>query len=88
MKSAIIKRSVVVNGHKTSVSLENEFWEALRVIAESQDVKLSVLVQQIDRGRANANLSSAIRVFVFEHYRTLSDGDAPRQTPEKVFAAA
>jgi predicted DNA-binding ribbon-helix-helix protein len=87
MKSAIIKRSVVVNGHKTSVSLENEFWEALRDVADEQSVKLSTLVQQIDRGRANANLSSAIRVFVFDHYRNLNDGPTPRRQADKELAA-
>jgi len=87
MTSAIIKRSVVVNGHKTSVSLENEFWEALRDMAEAQKVKLSVLVQQIERGRNNANLSSAIRVFVFEHYRRVFDGVAPRPMADKTLAA-
>lgn len=70
MKSAIIKRSVVLDGHKTSVSLENEFWEGLREIAGRQKANLSSLVRQIDRNRANGNLSSAIRVFVFNQFRT------------------
>src|SRR3974377_816932 len=64
MKSVIIKRSIVLNGHKTSVSLENEFWEGLRQIAESQKSKVSALVQRIDRERTNRNLSSAIRIYV------------------------
>ena len=58
MKSAIIKRSVVLNGHKTSVSLENEFWEGLREIAETQKTNLSNLVRQVDRNRGSGNLSS------------------------------
>lgn len=87
MTSAIIKRSVVVNGHKTSVSLENEFWEALRDMADAQNVKLSVLVQQIERGRSNANLSSAIRVFVFEHYRKTMDAPPQRPLADKTLAA-
>jgi predicted DNA-binding ribbon-helix-helix protein len=70
MKSAIVKRSVVLDGHKTSVSLENEFWEGLRAIAERQKANLSSLVRQIDRNRSNGNLSSAIRVFVFNHFRS------------------
>lgn len=69
MKSAIIKRSVMLDGHKTSVSLENEFWEGLREIAGRQKANLSSLVRQIDRNRSNGNLSSAIRVFVFNHFR-------------------
>jgi predicted DNA-binding ribbon-helix-helix protein len=73
MSSINIKRSIVLNGHKTSVSLENEFWEGLREIANAQNVKLSTLVQQIDQGRREgANLSSAIRVFVFNQLRPTS----------------
>ncbi len=68
MKSVIVKRSVVLEGHKTSVSLENEFWEGLREIAEAQNSNLSSLVRTIDRDRARGNLSSAIRVFVLNHF--------------------
>jgi predicted DNA-binding ribbon-helix-helix protein len=70
MNSGNIKRSIVRNGQKTSVSLEQEFWEALREIASSQNAKLTTLVQKIDEGRAGSNLSSAIRVFVFNHLRS------------------
>ena len=70
MKSAIVKRSVVLEGHKTSVSLENEFWEGLRQIAEAQNTNLSALVRQVDRDRSKGNLSSAIRVFVLNHFHT------------------
>jgi len=69
MKSTVIKRSVILNGHKTSVSLEDEFWRGLNEIADRQRVSVSNLVQKIDRERSNANLSSAIRVFVFNHIR-------------------
>jgi predicted DNA-binding ribbon-helix-helix protein len=69
MNSANIKRSIVRNGQKTSVSLEDEFWEGLREIASSQKAKLSTLVRQIDQGRQGNNLSSAIRVFVFNQLR-------------------
>ncbi|HEY2756129.1 MAG TPA: ribbon-helix-helix domain-containing protein [Pseudolabrys sp.] len=69
MKSAIVKRSVVLNGHKTSVSLENEFWEGLRDIGDAKSAKLSELVRQVDQERSNGNLSSAIRVFVLSHFR-------------------
>src|SRR3974390_2836309 len=80
MKSVIIKRSIVLNGHKTSVSLENEFWEGLRQIAESQKSKVSALVQRIDRERTNRNLSSAIRIYVFNHFRERFAGERPTQT--------
>jgi predicted DNA-binding ribbon-helix-helix protein len=69
MKSTNLKRSIVLKGHKTSVSLETEFWEALREIASAQKAKLSTLVWQIDEGRQGNNLSSAIRVFVLNHLR-------------------
>jgi predicted DNA-binding ribbon-helix-helix protein len=69
MKSAIVKRSVVLNGHKTSVSLENEFWEGLRDIGDAKSAKLSDLVRQVDQERSNGNLSSAIRVFVLSYFR-------------------
>ena len=74
MKSVIVKRSIVLNGHKTSVSLENEFWDGLREIADAQKTKLSALVQRIDRERSNRNLSSAIRVFVFNHFHVPAGG--------------
>jgi predicted DNA-binding ribbon-helix-helix protein len=69
MNSANIKRSIVRNGQKTSVSLEDEFWDGLREIAATQKAKLSTLVRQIDQGRQGNNLSSAIRVFVFNQLR-------------------
>lgn len=69
MKSTVIKRSVILHGHKTSVSLENEFWQGLNDIANRQRISVSNLVQKIDRERSNSNLSSAIRVFVFNHIR-------------------
>jgi predicted DNA-binding ribbon-helix-helix protein len=70
MKSAITKRSVVIGGHKTSVSLEEPFWAAVREIAGSQDVTVSSLLRQIDLDRRNSNLSSAIRVFVLQNLRS------------------
>ncbi len=70
MKSAITKRSVVIGGHKTSVSLEEPFWNAVREIADGQQVTVSSLLRQIDLDRRNSNLSSAIRVFVLENVRS------------------
>ena len=70
MKSAITKRSVVIGGHKTSVSLEEPFWNAVREIAGHQEMTVSSLLRQIDLERRSANLSSAIRVFVLESLRS------------------
>jgi predicted DNA-binding ribbon-helix-helix protein len=64
MKSVVIKRSILLNGRKTSVSLENEFRDALHEIADRKNVALSAVVEQIDKDRDNINLSSAIRVFI------------------------
>ena len=69
MKSSVVKRSVVVAGHKTSVSLEDEFWKDLRAIADGRDTTMSNLVATIDAGRQHSNLSSAIRLFVLGFYR-------------------
>ena len=69
MKSAIAKRSIVLNQHKTSISLEDDFWNCLRAIADEKKMKLTTLILQIDSERNNANLSSAIRVFVFNEMR-------------------
>lgn len=82
MKSVIVKRSIVLNEHKTSVSLENEFWDGLREIADLQKAKVSAMVQQIDRERHNANLSSAIRLFVLEHFRNRARAANERQRHE------
>lgn len=70
MKSRVIKRSVVIAGHRTSVSLEEEFWAGLKEIAVKQGVTVSSLVAAIDAGRQQANLSSLIRLLVLEHYQT------------------
>lgn len=69
MKSPVLKRSVVIAGHKTSISLEDAFWKGLKEIALSRRTTLSDLVAAIDRQRKHGNLSSAIRLFVLDHYR-------------------
>jgi predicted DNA-binding ribbon-helix-helix protein len=56
MISLVIKRSIIIDGQKTSVSLENEFWDGLREIASRKNVALSTLVKQIDTGRTTNNL--------------------------------
>jgi predicted DNA-binding ribbon-helix-helix protein len=74
MKSPVVKRSVVVGGHKTSVSLEDAFWGGLKEIAVQRHMTLSDLVGVIDSQRQHGNLSSALRLFVLDCYRTeLSD---------------
>lgn len=72
MKSPVVKRSIVIAGHKTSVSLEDAFWQCLKEIAGSRELTLSDLVASIDTDRHQGNLSSAIRLFVLDHYRTQS----------------
>ena len=70
----IRKRSIKIAGHKTSVSLEEEFWDALNAIAEAEKVSLSTLVERIDAARANrasaGGLSSALRLHVLERLRS------------------
>ena len=70
MKSPVVKRSIVIAGHKTSVSLEEAFWRGLKDIAATRRVSLSDLVGSIDTERQHGNLSSAIRLFVLNHYQT------------------
>jgi len=70
MKSLITKRSIVVNGNKTSVSLEDAFWSGLKEIAHSQHITVSNIIGKIDAGRLHSNLSSAIRLFVLNSIRT------------------
>jgi predicted DNA-binding ribbon-helix-helix protein len=74
-KSLVVKRSIVVGGHKTSVSLEDEFWAALKKIALRHRITLSDLVGSIDSQRQHGNLSSAVRLFVLNHYRQRVEAD-------------
>lgn len=78
MKSPVIKRSIVIAGHKTSVSLEDGFWDGLKEIATSRKLSLSDLVASIDTERHHGNLSSAIRLFVLDYYRTYGEQTAAR----------
>jgi predicted DNA-binding ribbon-helix-helix protein len=70
MKSMIAKRSIMINNHKTSVSLEDEFWTALKEIAQQRNQRLSALIALIDSERTTGNLSSALRLFVLDQYRS------------------
>jgi predicted DNA-binding ribbon-helix-helix protein len=69
MKSPVVKRSIVLAGHKTRVSLEDAFWEGLKVIAKSKRKTMSDLVGGIDTDRKHGNLSSALRLFVLDHFQ-------------------
>jgi predicted DNA-binding ribbon-helix-helix protein len=69
VKSPVVKRSIIIAGRKTSVSLEHQFWNSLKEIARERNMTLAELVRAIDADRQHANLSSAIRLFVLSVYR-------------------
>jgi predicted DNA-binding ribbon-helix-helix protein len=69
MGFGIVKRSVSIAGHRTSISLEEPFWEVLREIAERETLSIQALIGRIDAERDEQNLSSAIRVFVLSDLR-------------------
>jgi predicted DNA-binding ribbon-helix-helix protein len=69
VKSQILKRSIFIAGHKTSVSLEEPFWVCLREIAEAQQASVSSVVAHIEASHPLGNLSSAIRTFVLNKVR-------------------
>lgn len=69
MDTRVRKRSVVIGGHKTSVSLEEAFWSAIREIAIERGESMSAMIEQIDSEKQQSNLSSAIRLFVLDYYR-------------------
>ena len=85
MNSPVVKRSIVIAGHKTSVSLEDAFWKGLKDIAAARDTTLSDLVATIDSTRRRGNLSSAIRLFVLDHFQAQRDsrGGTERGTAER-----
>ena len=88
MKSPVVKRSIVIAGHKTSVSLEDAFWRGLKEIASGRDMTLSDLVAAIDAERQHGNLSSAIRLYVLDFYRNqLSDHNEGRDGTRGVLIA-
>jgi predicted DNA-binding ribbon-helix-helix protein len=92
MKSPVVKRSIVIAGHKTSVSLEDAFWTALKEIAGSRDLTMSELVASIDHDRRHGNLSSAIRLFVLDYYRSQlrhqnDEEQGERDPPREMLAA-
>ena len=81
MQSTIVKHSVVIGGHKTSVSLEDAFWKALREIARRRQMTVSELIETIDADRKEGNLSSAIRLFVLEQYQDQIGGSLVGRYP-------
>jgi predicted DNA-binding ribbon-helix-helix protein len=87
MKSPVVKRSIVIAGHKTSVSLEDAFWKGLKEIAAGREITLSDLVAAIDSERRHGNLSSAIRLFVLDYYRNkLGDDKAAHEGARRLTA--
>jgi predicted DNA-binding ribbon-helix-helix protein len=74
MKSPVVKRSIVVAGHKTSVSLEEAFWNGMKEISGLRNMTLSELVGEIDNNRQQGNLSSAIRLFVLDYFKSRAPG--------------
>jgi predicted DNA-binding ribbon-helix-helix protein len=81
MNSPVVKRSIVIAGHKTSVSLEDAFWKGLKEIATGRGLTLSEMVTAIDTGRAHGNLSSTLRLFVLDHYRAQTGTEAGADLP-------
>ena len=82
IKSLVLNQSVSINGHNTSMSIEGAFWNALKEIAVAQNISASALVSKIDNERgATTNLSSAIRVYVVEHYRLAANARVDPQRP-------
>jgi predicted DNA-binding ribbon-helix-helix protein len=69
MNSTVKKRSIIIGSHKTSISLEDDFWARLRQIARERATTASKLIGMLDAERNGGNLSSTIRVFVLDHYR-------------------
>jgi predicted DNA-binding ribbon-helix-helix protein len=88
MKSPVIKRSIVIAGHKTSVSLEDAFWKGLKEIAAERNMTLSELVASIDSDRQHGNLSSAIRLFVLDYYRNQHSVDTAKPPTTRELMAA
>ena len=70
----MIKRSVTLNGHRTSVSLEDEFWGTLKELADARRVSVNRLIGEIDRDRDAGNLSSALRRYILQSVRGKSAG--------------
>jgi predicted DNA-binding ribbon-helix-helix protein len=80
--SKIVKHSIELAGHKTSISLEKPFWDGLRVIAQDENISVVTLVERIDKQRLGYNLSSSIRLFVLSYFKALSRSSSSRPTSD------
>jgi predicted DNA-binding ribbon-helix-helix protein len=84
-KSPVRKRSIRLDAHKTSVTLEDAFWDAFKEIAAAQGTTVSRLIAALDskrRERLQSNLSSAVRLFVLEYYRSRCSPDTAQHKPQ------
>ena len=81
MYSPVIKHSISLAGHNTSVTLENQFWDGLREIAQNENISITTLIERIDTDRIGSNLSSSVRLFVLNHYKTRSQLAPSHITP-------
>jgi predicted DNA-binding ribbon-helix-helix protein len=88
MKSFVVKRSIVISGHKTSVSLEDAFWKGVKEVASSRNITLSDLIASIDVERKHGNLSSAIRLFVLDFYRNQLEETVARASAARLASSA
>jgi predicted DNA-binding ribbon-helix-helix protein len=75
-----VKRSFTISGHRTSISLEAPFWEALKAIAAEEKASVASLIGRIDAARGKSGLSSAVRVWILEHYREIACRDRTSRT--------
>lgn len=81
---ASTKRSVVIEGRQSSVSLETEFWAGLRRIAEAEGVTLAALIGCVRQAYRGVNLSSGLRTFVLQYYRLIAEEGAVHVPPERI----
>lgn len=86
MASPVKKRSIVIAGHKTSVSLEDDFWSGVKEIAKISNTSIEAVVANIDASRLDGNLSSAIRSRVLSHYRAAAMAQVQTQACESIAA--
>lgn len=80
MQSPVRKRSIVINGHKTSISLEDAFFGALKEISKQRRSSLAELISEVGRTRTGGNLSSALRLFVLDFYQSETKSEARHST--------
>jgi predicted DNA-binding ribbon-helix-helix protein len=88
MISTVKKRSIVIGRHKTSISLEDDFWTSLQQIARGRRVTRSDLIATLDAAREHSNLSSAIRVFILDHYREKAMASPQRDREPDLYEAS